>query len=319
MNAVELKNALTYFYENYDQLGVAVYAISKNQNDAEPKKLDIEVGAQSGLKGLFIKSLKKHISNKEDLSVLNLSNSDERTDAIYVYDMEIPSELQSLDTVVGNDNLPLYNLNDSNVSDIKALIVEIGNNEKQVVLYKTLSQVNIFGRSSFFLYKDANRLEQLDKEFLRISPNFQMLKIDGELLISDLSSLERSFGFHEIIVREAALGITAIENKVLIENPDTLRELLGDIKYARRFTKVAKSSPVLRANIPNSTIINFCRTFPKLAGKIKFNAAEDKIVLDTQVSKDLFIKLLMDDFLTSDLTQFHYDSVAKDSVDEAVS
>lgn len=38
------------------------------------------------------------------------------------------------------------------------------------------------------------------------------------------------------------------------------------------------------------------------------------ITLDTKVSKDLFIKVLMDDFLTSQLTQFYYDSIAKDAL-----
>ncbi len=138
----------------------------------------------------------------------------------------------------------------------------------------------------------------------------------GELLVNDIAALERSFGFHEIIKKEANLGIAAIEEKLVIENVEVLRELLEDMKYARRFVKVAAGSPVLRANIPNTSIINFCKTFPKLAGKIRFNEAQDKILLDTKVSKDLFIKLLMDDFLTSDLTKFHYESVAKDSLEE---
>ena len=38
MNAEELKNALVYFYDNYEQLGVTVYAISKNQNIPEPTR-----------------------------------------------------------------------------------------------------------------------------------------------------------------------------------------------------------------------------------------------------------------------------------------
>ena len=101
----------------------------------------------------------------------------------------------------------------------------------------------------------------------------------------------------------------------MIANPEVLHELLDDVKYARRFTKVAKASPVLKAGVPNANIISFCKTFPRLAGKIRFNDDEDKIFLDTKVSKDLFIKLLMDDFLTSELTNFHYASLAKDSVD----
>jgi len=144
-------------------------------------------------------------------------------------------------------------------------------------------------------------LEKIDDEFLRVSSGFQLLWINGELLVIDLNAIEKSFGFHEIITREAALGITSIESMELIKNPEVLRELLDDVKYARRFTKVAKASPVMKAGVANSSIINFCKNFPKLAGKIRFNEAGDKIVLDTKVSKDLFIKLLMDDFLTSEL------------------
>lgn len=103
-----------------------------------------------------------------------------------------------------------------------------------------------------------------------------------------------------------------VEEIGLVENIEILYELLDEVKYARRFTKIAKSSPVLKAGIDNLRIIHFCKTFPKLAGRIRFNDQQDKIVLDTKVSKDLFIKLLMDDYLTSELTNFHYESVAKD-------
>lgn len=318
MNAEELKAALQPFYDNYDEIGVSIYAILKDSNDARPKKLDIEADSLLGLKALFIQSLRENITDREDLCVLNLSTSDERLDAIYVYDIEVPSELSSMEAVLGTDDLPLLDLDDSELSGIKALLIEIGNNIGQIVLYKTMAPVNIFGRASFFLKKAQHRLEKIDDEFLRVSSGFQMLRINGELLVVDLKALERSFGFHEIITREAALGVTSIESMGLIQNPDVLHELLDDVKYARRFTKVSKASPVMKAGIENSSIISFCKTFPKLAGRIRFNDAGDKIVLDTKVSKDLFIKLLMDDFLTSELTNYHYESVAKDSAEVVV-
>ena len=93
-----------------------------------------------------------------------------------------------------------------------------------------------------------------------------------------------------------------------------MRELIEDVKYARRLTKVARASPVLKSGISSESIAQFCMTFPTLIGRIRFNE-DNKIILDTKVSKDLFIKLLMDDFLTSELTKFHYASVAKDAVE----
>lgn len=183
-----------------------------------------------------------------------------------------------------------------------------------MVLYKTMAPVNIFGRESFFLRKDKNRLKRLNDEFLRISPGFQMMRINGLLLVLNLKALEKNFGFHDVIKCEAARGIDAIVAANLLTNPDVLRELIEDVKYARRLTKVAKASPVLKSGISSEIIAQFCTKFPSLIGRIRFNE-DNKIILDTKVSKGLFIKLLMDDFLTSELTKFHYASVAKDAVE----
>ncbi|WP_293652410.1 anti-phage protein KwaB [Thiolapillus sp.] len=316
MNSEELKASLQPYYDNYDEIGVTVYAILKDAETPGPRKIDIEAGASDGLKTLFIQSLRDTISDREDLSVLNLSASDERGDAIYQYDIDLPEELAAMESILETDDLPLLDVNASNLKGIKALLIEIGNNIGQIVLYKTMAPVNIFGRTSFFLKKSKHRLERINYEFLRVSTGFQLMRVAGELFVIDLEALERSFGFHDVIKKEAALGISAIDEIQLVDNVAVLHELLDDVKYARRFTKIAKSSPVLLAAVPNNSIIKFCKTFPKLVNKIRFNEAEDKIVLDTKVSKDLFIKLLMDDFLTSELTQFHYSSVAKDSVEE---
>ncbi|MCG3650992.1 anti-phage protein KwaB [Aliarcobacter butzleri] len=314
MNEQELRDELQFFYDNFDEIGVSIYAILRSSNS--PVKLDIESNALGGLKSLFIDSIKKTITDKEKISILNLSTSDERIDAVYLYDIDLPDELNCINDILGTDDFTLMNLTDNSLSDIQALLIEIGNNTRQVVLYKTMASINIYGRTNFFLKKSQTRLTQIDDEFLRVSPNFQLIKIRNSLFVIELSMIEKSFGFHEVIKREATLGVNAVESMLLVENTEVLRELIDDVKYARKFTKVAKSSPVIKARIPNQDIIDFCKIFPKLAGKIRFNQAEDKILLDTKVSKDLFIKVLMDDFLTSELTKFHYESVAKDGIDE---
>lgn len=182
MNPDELKTALQPFYDNFDEIGISVYAILKDFNNQGPKKIDIEADALEGLKELFVNSLQETISNREDLSILNLSTSDERADAVYVYDIEFPEDLKTLGTVLVSDDLPLLNLVDSELLRIKALLIEIGNNVGQVVLYKTMAPVNIFGRASFFLKKSQHRMEQINDEFLRVSPGFQLMLINNELL-----------------------------------------------------------------------------------------------------------------------------------------
>lgn len=315
MTTVELKAALQAYYDDQANIGVCVYALMKDTKNLGPFKLDIEVDAEAGLKTLFMQSLRDEISSKDDLSVLALSSADERVNAIYVYDLEIPEELTSLETVIAQDDLPVLDLNEASLSSIRALLIEIGNNAGQLVLYKTMAPVNIFSRSSFFLLKHESRLKRLEDEFLRVSAGFQMMRINGNLLVLNLEALEHNFGFHDVIKKEAALGIDAIVSAELLTNPDVLRELIDDVKYARRLTKIAKVSPVLKAGISGGSIVQFCKTFPNLVGRIRFNDENNKVILDTKVSKDLFIKILMDDFLTSELTKFHYASVAKDTVE----
>ena len=314
MKIEELKSSLKAYYQNQTKIGVCVYALMKDENNPGPFKLDIDPDSIRSLKNLFIQSLKDEISNKDDLEVINLSSADARLNAVYLYDLEIPKDLTSLENVISQDDLAVLDLSDRSLLSIKALLIEIGNNNDQLVLYKTMAPVNIFGRTSYFLIKHESRLEQINDEFLRVSAGFQMMRINEHLLVLNLEALEHNFGFHEVIKREANLGINAIVSAQLLTNPEVLRELIDDVKYARRLTKIAKASPVLSAGIPGESIVQFCKTFPELAGHIRFNAEGNKVSLDTKVSKDLFIKVLMDNFLTSELTKLHYASIAKDAV-----
>ncbi|MDW7549826.1 anti-phage protein KwaB [Pseudoalteromonas peptidolytica] len=316
MNKEDLSNKLEYFSNNIEQIGVTVYVVLKNENN--PKKLDIRGEDLPAIKTLFVESLHDTIVADENLQVVPLSTSDDRINVIYEYDIEIPEKLQCMQSVVELDNHKPFDLENDEINTVSALVIALGNETSQVVLYKTMAQVNIYGRSSFFLKKSSQRFEELKEEFFRISPNFQFFRIDDSLLVVDLKTLEKSFGFHEVIEKEALMGVEAVEQVGLLENPEVLHELVDDITTARKLTKVAKASPVLRANIDNSQIIAFCKTFPSLKGKMRFNASGDKIQLDTKVSKNLFIQLLMDDFLTSELTQFHYTSLAKDAAEEPV-
>lgn len=314
MNKEELNTKLAYFINNIEQIGVTVYVVLKEH--ISPKKLDIDVDDLPTIKTMFANSINESIVADENLQVMTLSSSDERINVLYEYDIEIPERLQCLQSVVESDDQATFDLENDEINSVSALIIELGDEQNQVVLYKTMAQVNIYGRSSFFLKKSAQRFEELKEEFFRLSPNFQFLRVDGSLFVLDLKTLEKSFGFHEVIEKEALLGVEAVEAVELLENPETLYELIQDITTARKLTKIAKNSPVLRANIENHHIIAFCKSFPALKGKIRFNANEDKIQLDTKVSKSLFIQLLMDDFLTSELTSFHYTSLAKDETNE---
>lgn len=312
MSKEELNSGLQYYVDNKDDVAVIIYAITKQ--DSTPLRVDIEGTAQSGLKTLFLDVIEKEIINDNDLSIISLSSADDRNKVLYHYDIEIPDELSSLNSSLGHQGEALFDFNTHSLDDIKVLLICIGNAQRQIVLYKTMASVNIFSRSSFFLIKSDTRLKEINEDFFRVSGNFQLMKVNGAIYIIDLSLVEKMFGFHEVIKKEALHGMHAIRDMSILSNIQVIEELIDDVKYARKLTKIARSCPVINAGVENLNIIQFCKTYPSLKGRIRFNEDETMISLDTKVSKDLFIKVLMDDFLTSQLTKFYYDSIAKDAV-----
>jgi len=315
MNISDLKSSLAWFSDNIDDISAVTYAMLKN-ND-ELYKIDIEGDSQNNMRDLFMRAIEERILKQDCISVLQYSSADERKNALYEYDLDdTPEDLLCFDQAIGNNNIPLLNLNDESIADIKALVIRIGTQEKQILLYKMIAPINIYkSQKNFFLIKDNTRMKQINDEFLRISDNFQMMHIDGKLVIVDLNAIEKRFGFHAVIKKEAVLGLNQIVQMAVLEDPNVYLALIDDVRIAKRLVKIADKSPVIQANIGAERIIAFCKTYPRLKGKFKFNDTEDKIILKTKIAKELFLKLLMDDFLTSDLTKYHYESLAKDIVE----
>jgi hypothetical protein len=314
MDKQQLNQSLDFLFQRNQEIQIIIYAILKDQD--EPKKLDIKDTDLPAIKEMFIDNIKKTVIDENEYAVLPLSTADERGKCFYEYDLELPPELVYLDGVIGNDNIETFNFNDENILNISALIIVLGNGENQVSLYKKLSAVEIIGRGSFLLIKANERFEKFNSNLLRISPGFQALSVNETVVILKLSTIEKSFGFIDVIKREALLGIDAIRNMTILQNIQALEELIDDISFARKLTKIARSSPVIQNSIPNLSIIAFSNIHPALKGKIRYSDDSSMISLDTRVSKDLFIKLLNDDFLTSELTQLYYDSLAKDGIVE---
>ena len=313
MNKAELNQSLQFLSNPQGELEIIVYAILKDIN--EPKKLDIKAEDLPEIKRLFVGAVKNYIIEKDDHVILPLSTADERGKCFYSYDLDLPEELEYLENVIGNDNLTTFNFNTDKLGEIESLIVVIADDGNEISIYKKLSPVEVIGRGGYMLWKSNQRLERFNDQLLRISPKFQVIRVNGEVIILDLTSIEKSFGFQDVITREATISLTSISTMQIVSNMDSLRELVTDMSFARKLTRVARSSPVILHNIPNENIIAFAKSHPATKNRMRYTEDDSKFNLDTRVSKDLFIKLLNDDFLTSELTKLYYDSLAKDGIE----
>lgn len=316
MDKKELNKTLEFIKSPEGDLQILFYA--KIENIEEPLKLNIKEEDLSELQKLFIKSINTTIVEKDDYAVLPLSTADERGKCFYNYDLELPEELKVIQNVIGNDNLKNFDFNTNQISNIISIIIVIADSKNEIALYKNLSPVEIIGRGGYLLWKSKQMFERFNDQLLRISSKFHIISVAKQLIIVDLNALEKSLGFHDVIIKEATASLKVINNMEIVSNLNSLEDLITNVSFARKLIKVAKSSPVIKLKIPNTRIIEFAKSHPLTKNKMRFNANGKQFDLDTQISKNLFIKILNDDLLTSELTKLHYDSLAKDDIENEV-
>jgi len=309
MNKTELNESLQFLITDDAPLEVVVYA--KLKDVEQPKKLDIKADDLPEISTMFVDAIKFQIVEKSEHTILPLSTADERGNCFYQYDLDLPEELTNLETVIANDNLETFDFRINKLEEIDSLIIVLAVGDDEVSIYKKVSPIEVLGRGGYILGKANQRLERFNEQLLRISQRFQIIRVNEEIIILDLNAVEKSFGFQDVIKREATLSINTIEEMDIVADINSLREMVNDISFARKLTKVAKNSPVLTLHIPNNDIISFSKKHPATKN-MKYSENDTKFELSTKVSKNLFLKLLNDDLLTSELTKLFYASLAKD-------
>ena len=326
MDINTLKKSLSWFCANASTTNIVVYALTEKDSNllniqcgvedtTEPLnicKLDIEQTALPQLQNMLLNKLTDKIISQEELSLLNVSTADERGKALYRYDLEAEwSILNAMKSLTAPKTLlPCVSLD-----KIYALLFKIGNDKKQVVIYQNVAPIQILKPSQFFVFfNNKHRLKKVDKDLLRVTGNFQIIYIENELIIVSLDFIEKHAGFHQVVRREAAKGISAISQMSIVENMDTFEPLLDKPSFARKLSGLVKDSPVLKAQISTENILEFCKTSSALQGKFKFNKDGTKLVLRSLAAKKAFLNLMLDNYLTSELTKFVYEILAKDPI-----
>ena len=283
--------------------------------DIEDEKTEPEVDK------LFLEYMTDTVLNNNDLQVCELSTADERTNAIFHYDYtEYPEELevfQSFDIKQATKEVEKFNFEQDNLGRLCGYIIYIGSMEDGVSLFKKHYPISLIKRDSFLLgaIKSKQRFELVTgDDIIRLNGAVQLFRINGEIFVIDIKVLERNMGFNQLIYKAADETVQAIEELAIIEDIQVLRDSAEDIAFARKLSRVKKSSPIFKLNISKETIIEFTKTTHDLSGRFKYSEDGNEIRLDTKKSKDAFITLMNDAFLRSELTKQFYEAKAKDNI-----
>lgn len=293
------------------------FALKQEDGGITVKRTELEDGdTQHNLKEQFVGLLMEDFTEKKELRIAEVSGADERGDVLYHYDMKtFPESLQYFSEFDYQMDYDTFSFGEDDLIDLDAYIICIGTQENYCVLYKKFYPVFLLGRGSFCLIPSQYRFQEFEKELLRVSRDYQFIRIGEDIYIKDINVLEKFGGFRKIIEKEASEAVEIIDTLQILEDSEGLQEtLMEDVAFARKLCKVKRTSPVLNLNIDNETIIKFSKTHPGLVGQLKYNAEGNRIQLTTKKSKKLFLKLLDDSYLVSQLTNLFYDSIAKEQI-----
>ena len=313
MTLQEIRAFYNYFTTTADKVGLVLYILIEEDGVTKIMQADIDELTSIDLESTYIDSLAKIITD-DTLELMPISQGDNRKDVWYEYDLEdVPVRLKNMSEVIKNADFPIFDFGDGNFSQIKGFIITIGNDTNKIALYKNLTHLNMIRGASVLGIRYANnRFERVREDIIKLSSNIDFFQINDSIFIINVKTLERGFNFETIIRKQALKNIEIIEKLNLIEDITPLKEMAQDLSFAKKITKIREDSPVI--NLPVNQIVNFVKSHPPLKNRIRTNNDASRIVLDTKVSQKLFLKLINDDLLTSELTKRYYDSLAKDSI-----
>lgn len=321
MTSEEIKNYVNDIISDSAST-LQVYLILEIDKKYELRLADIEEEGLSALKRLFIRNLYDSVANSEELEVRSLSADDEMEGALYIYDYnEYPEELDLIKQFTISDGVKIgkFNFEKDNLNMLFGFIIYIGTMDKGLILFKKHYPFALIKRDSFLLgaVKSKKRFEKVSgDDILRINSDWQLISIEGEILIRDISVLERNLGFTEFIKKEAASALQSIKELDIVSNMDILFDEENNLTFMRKLAKIQKNSFVFSKKISGNQLIEFINRTPGLKEQFHFDASKKKIKLSTRAEKGAFLRLLNDDFLQSQLTAEYYAANSKDRLNK---
>ena len=315
MNRQELIQKVEFLVgEGHKELHL--YGFTKSEDNIY--KINISPALETQLIEVVTSGVKAYLIEKE-YDILNFSTAESRQNCYFYYDLEeMPERMVQVPYVIGNHNVPSFNLHNHSVEELNTLVILITDgNGHSFALYKIISAVEKVVKSTKqVLVKFGIGEEYLTEEdtpLLRISPRFQMVYVDGSFVFLDSSSVEGQFKLHQLLNNEAARKIEVIAQTGLLKDVNKLRQYTDNIAFSRKLVGVMRSSLVIEKNISKTEIFKFIQEDDELKDLFKIVQVEGGSFIDinSQTTARRFLDLLNDEFLFSTLTKQKYHALDK--------
>lgn len=292
---------------NYQNISSSLFFQMK---DGTIKRANIENQiALPNMTSNYVSAINSQIINNETLNqIVNISVADARKNVLYKYDLQYyPDKLQQVNALSDGDVCANFIYGQDDLSQIYAYIVIIHCADKDIMLYRKFHPINIY-KKGMIMWWQVNRFDFVDEDLLKLDNSFDFLKVDNIWYIINLNVLEQNMGYEGILQKETKPIIEKIKSIDIIEDYQKFDVFCENITFAKKILRASKS-PVL--DLQAALIIEFTKNYASLRNKFSYSE-NGKIIISSREKMNLFMKLLNDDLLKSELTQRHYESLAKD-------
>jgi hypothetical protein len=311
MTLEELHEKLSFLYNENVETHISFYATTPTTSLC---LFNIENQFLDELKELFIEEIKLVTDNQSpNFTLENYSSSTKQLDAIFQYDLQddLRPEMQLMKDVQAIIEPNLFVINPENsIDQVNGLYIVIRSANHVISLYKHIFGVDkIYAQKNWFLVHSNEQFVKQQESMLRISPTFQMLCVDDDIIMTDIQKLERIMDLKAVLTNAAAQHIATIVNaKQLVTRSDLLEEVSNEPTMAKKLIHAVTVGKVFLKNISNAVIIAFAQ---KKGAKLNMSYQGNQFDLTNKAEARRFIKLIDDDYLTSELTKEDYDANQK--------
>lgn len=316
MTLEEIKANINLFIENPDDAGLVLYPVLTDNNGNDYVRIaDISPEAAEEFKIILLEYLQGKFLNNPELHFVNLTDADNRKNTAYSYDLlERPTGLNVLDEVLADGNKPQFSFNDDDFEKIKGFVITLGTEENTIALYKRHHRLSTLkADTTLGIFRSDHRFVKMDEDIIKLSKTVDFLQIGDDLIVTNLKALEDGFGYEDVIRGQATRNIQAIAAIGLLDDIAPLIEMAEDLQQAKHIMRIKPDSPVMQ--LPVEAVIQFVQTYKPIMKKFKLSDDGKKLKLHTHVSRKLFLALMNDDLLTSELTKLYYEGLAKDKIE----
>jgi hypothetical protein len=293
-----------------NDLSVELFLFNKNYT---PYKIRFSDNLMMQIRSLFLFDVVNFINSGAGtgLSSRDYEISDGEENVVYTLDLAKVGRAETLIHLVEHEykDIAFFNENEHDFKRIKGILVKFSKDDKSFYVAKQIAQGQVL-KSTLSWELRGETFEPFSSDIgMKVPSDNQVAIIDKTIVIFNQSKFEKLFGYDyksQVIADEKAAKISELYKLSFAEGLD-LNTLLRDRK--KLVTKLQKIEP---GEITQQQVIDYA---DQMSLELMTDTDDSIIIMDGN-DLDMFINLLNEDYVTSNVTGKRYEIKSKKLLDD---